>query len=88
MFGSGSRANGLSEGRVGTTRIFRPSSGIQTTFGKMRAGDFFSYEGRLYFKINLVDGVEVPDGKDCVIGTQQFSDACSVQAENVHIKIL
>lgn len=87
MFGSGGRANGISKGREGFTRIERPSSGKQTTFGQMRAGDFFTYRGTLYFKINLVDAVEVPNGQECAIGTNQFSDACSVQAERVTITI-
>lgn len=87
MFGMGGRANYLSQSRQGNTTIKRPSTGRENKFGNLRAGDFFSYEGRLYLKINLVDGVEVPDGQTPIIGTSQFSENCQVQAENVEILI-
>lgn len=87
MFGLGERANGLSDRRLGRNTIVRPSSGQESPFGKLMAGDFFTYNGRLYLKINLVDAVDVPQGTDAIFGTQQFSASCSVYVENVEIKI-
>lgn len=87
MFGSGGRANSLSAGRLGRNKIVRPTSGKEFSFGKLMAGDFFTYESRLYFKINLVDAVEIPQETESVIGTHQFSDSCKVFVENVTIQI-
>lgn len=87
MFGSGSRANSLSKGRVGRTSIRRPSSGVESPFGSLRAGDFFTYSGRLHLKINLVDAVEIPDGDNCIIGVCQFTESCPVRVENIVIEI-
>ena len=87
MWGSGRRANGISKGRVGHTSIRRPSTGTETPFGQLRAGDFFTHRGRLYLKTNLIDAVEVPDGSEAMIGTNQFSEEFLVQVENVVIHI-
>ncbi|QQG33712.1 hypothetical protein PQC34_gp022 [Cronobacter phage A24] len=87
MFGSGRRANGISKGRVGHTSIRRPSTGTETPFGELRAGDFFTHGGRLYLKTNLVDAVEIPDGSTAMVGTNQFSEDFRVQVENVVIHI-
>lgn len=87
MFGSGSRANSLSERRRGYTSIIRPSSGTKFQFGCLRAGDFFSYLGKLYLKINLVDAVEIPSGSESIVGTCQFSASCDVYAENIEVII-
>lgn len=87
MFGSGSRANGVSRCRLGVTEIRRPSSGRVSKFEDCRAGDFFTYLGKLYFKINLIDSVEIPTGNMHVIGTDQFSADCQVYVENVEISI-
>lgn len=87
MFGAGNRANSLSEGRKGSTSVLRPSSGTKNQFGSLRAGDFFTYLGRLYLKINLVDAVEIPSGRETLLGTSQFSESCEVHVENVEIRI-
>lgn len=87
MWGSGRRANSMSKGRVGHTSIRRPSTGTETPFGQLRAGDFFTHNGRLFLKTNLIDAVEVPDGSDAMIGTNQFSEEFLVQIENVVIHI-
>jgi len=87
MFGSGIRADSLSESRRGHTAIIRPSSGTRVQFGCLRAGDFFSYSGKLYLKINLVDAVEIPSGSDPIVGTSQFSASCEIHVERVEISI-
>jgi len=87
MFGFGDRANSMSDKRAGYTEIVRPTSGKAHRFETLRAGDFFTYEGRLYLKINLVDSVEIPHGTEPQIGTNQFSASCPVFAERVEIRI-
>lgn len=87
MFGLGGRATGVSRCRLGVTEIKRPSSGRASKFEDCRAGDFFTYQGKLYFKLNLVDSVEIPSGNMHVIGIDQFSADCQVYVENVEISI-
>jgi len=73
--------------RQGTTSIIRPSSGRQIKFSLLIAGDFFTYEGRLYFKIDLQNAKEITVGQPS-FGTTSFTADSVVSVENVEIKIL
>lgn len=73
--------------RQGTTRIVRPSSGKSVKFSLVIAGDFFTYEGRLYLKLDLQNAKEITVGEPS-FGLTPFAADRLVQAENVEIKIL
>lgn len=81
-------ANSLSEGRVTHTSITLPDIGKPTEFEKLGAGDHFLYEGQLFFKTNLQDGVPINSGKERSIGCSKFRAKDIVSAVDVRITIL
>lgn len=81
------KATSLSEKRAGRTNIVIPNVGVPRRFDSLRAGDFFMYNGSLQLKINLTEAVDVPNGSDCLIGTNQYESSTTVYVVNATITI-